>query len=282
MIDQNTKAPLAVVTMAYNEIDFLPIWLKYYGGQVGARNCYIFDHGSDDGSTRDIHGANLIKLPRTAFNDQERAIFISDYCSGLLSFFESVIYVDCDEIIVPEPDLFSGLLDFASNDRTDIVTSFGLNLIHRFPEEKPLDLSQSILSQRRWGVAVSPMAKPALIRRPVRWTPGFHASDAPTQFSGLFNFHLARCDFDISLRRQQKRRASAPVGTPDTHHHKDDDNKLIRLLNNNAQMPTKSGITLDEGCTDYVNVVHKIRDQGIKNLFESNAWQIPERFLGSF
>ena len=41
---------LAAVTMVYNEPEFIPLWIKYYGEQVGKENCYIVDNGSDDGS----------------------------------------------------------------------------------------------------------------------------------------------------------------------------------------------------------------------------------------
>jgi len=37
------RQPLAVVTMVYNEEDFLPIWLKHYSRQVGLKNCFIID-----------------------------------------------------------------------------------------------------------------------------------------------------------------------------------------------------------------------------------------------
>ena len=37
--------------MTYNEPDFVPIWTRHYTRHVGTEHCYVFDHGSDDGST---------------------------------------------------------------------------------------------------------------------------------------------------------------------------------------------------------------------------------------
>ncbi|MBE7210981.1 MAG: glycosyltransferase family 2 protein, partial [Gluconacetobacter diazotrophicus] len=33
------RAPLAVVTMVYNEAAMLPVWLRHYAAAVGAGNC---------------------------------------------------------------------------------------------------------------------------------------------------------------------------------------------------------------------------------------------------
>ena len=56
---------LAAVTMVYNEPEFIPLWIKYYGEQVGKENCYIVDNGSDDGSLDDYKDeVNIIRVPK--------------------------------------------------------------------------------------------------------------------------------------------------------------------------------------------------------------------------
>ncbi len=58
------KQGLAVVTMCYNEPDFLPIWLDYYRRQVPVEHLYVVDHGSDDGSTSVIPSLRHRKFQR--------------------------------------------------------------------------------------------------------------------------------------------------------------------------------------------------------------------------
>ena len=45
---------LAALTMAYNEPVWAAVWARFYARQVGAENCFLLDHGSDDGSTEKL------------------------------------------------------------------------------------------------------------------------------------------------------------------------------------------------------------------------------------
>lgn len=67
-----TAKTLACVTMAYNEADMLPIWLKHYGRQAKPANCFVLDHGSDDGSTANLGGAHLLRLARSPLDELSR------------------------------------------------------------------------------------------------------------------------------------------------------------------------------------------------------------------
>ena len=62
----------AIITMVYNERINLPIWIRHYTAHCPGATLFAIDHGSDDGSTRDLSGIKLIPLPRTAFDDQVR------------------------------------------------------------------------------------------------------------------------------------------------------------------------------------------------------------------
>src|ERR1700760_247982 len=109
------RLPLAVSTMVYNEPIFLALWLKYYSRQLGAENCYVVDHGSDDYSTRAVEGrCPVLRLPRTPHDDGQRVRIMGKFTESLLELYERVIYVDVDEFIVPDPRFFSGLLDFCA------------------------------------------------------------------------------------------------------------------------------------------------------------------------
>jgi hypothetical protein len=225
-----SRTPLAVVTMVYDEADFLPIWLSHYGRQVGLENCFIIDHGSDDGSTEGLRIGGVIRLKRSQFDERQRCAMIADICSGLLQYYESVAYVDVDEFLVADPDVAPGLVEYARTALVDVTTALGVNLVHLLGHESQLDLSRPILRQRAWMAAFGSMCKPNLIRRRVQWSPGFHTYDGPVEFGSLFNFHLAYVDLPLALRRQEKRRRAVQDHPRKDHHHKESDIWVRSLL----------------------------------------------------
>lgn len=200
------KPRLAAVTMVYNEANFLPVWLRHYGGLLGPEHCYVIDHGSDDGSTAALAPAHRLCLPRSPHDDARRARFVSRLCGGLLEYYDWVLYTDVDEILLPDPRLHADLGELCAQARAEVITAVGLNL-HHLPEEAPIDLAAPLGAQRRWVRFTGALCKPALIRRPVAWTPGFHCADAPICFEALYLIHLRWCDRDLGLARLAKTRA---------------------------------------------------------------------------
>ncbi len=197
---------VAVVTMLYNEPDFAPIWARHYTRQVGARNCYVVDHGSDDGSPETMGPVNLIRLPRTPFDEQQRNRFVTKLCGALLEFHCFVLHADIDEIVVADPRRYPSLRDYCENCPRDVTYAIGLNIHHQTDREPALDLDRPVTLQRRYAWFSSTMCKPLLIRRPVQWSEGFHCCEAPVQFADLYNFHLRWYDLDLALRRLAKTR----------------------------------------------------------------------------
>ena len=197
---------LAAVTMVYNEAALLPLWLRHYARQVGAAHCYVIDHGSDDGSTDDLRPASVIRLPRSPHDDARRARAVSAFCASLLEWYDGVIHTDVDEFVLADPAAWPDLRAFAAASDADAVTAIGLNVI-QVAEEAPLDPARPVLAQRAYAAFSSALCKPVLIRRPVRWAPGFHCADVALRFDGLFLFHLRYCDRDAALTRLARTRA---------------------------------------------------------------------------
>src|SRR5579863_5502571 len=139
---------VCAITNVYNESFNLPIWLRYYGAQIGSRNCIVVDHGSNDGSTADIGDVGIINMPRNKFSDEKRARFLSDLASSMLRIHDAVIYSDCDEILVADPAIYSGLADFCAKLRAPCATAIGFNLVHHLREERLIDHRLPILQQR--------------------------------------------------------------------------------------------------------------------------------------
>lgn len=202
----SSRAPIAAVTMVYNERVFLPMWLKYYGGACGVENLYVFDHGSTDRSTDDhaATGYNRMRLPRTAFDDLARAQLVQRFVNGLLEFYETVIYADADELIVPDPDAFPSLSAYAEQMQGPCAFPIGINVVHIQSAELPLDPGRPILGQRRFGRFSLNYCKPLVVRKAIGWSPGFHRSNfRPDLDPRLVLFHLKRMDAPLCYARQQ-------------------------------------------------------------------------------
>ncbi|MGI4940925.1 MAG: glycosyltransferase family 2 protein, partial [Janthinobacterium lividum] len=73
---------IAALTMVWNEPFFLPLWLRHYGRHLGPQNCFVLDHGSDDGSTEHLGGACRVLLPRTPLDEEKRARAVSSMAAS--------------------------------------------------------------------------------------------------------------------------------------------------------------------------------------------------------
>ena len=165
---------IAIMTMVYNESINLPIWLRHYTAHCPGAILFVVDHGSDDGSTANRMGANLIRLPRSPFDDGDRAEAMSHLQKALLKFYDVVIFTDCDEMLVADPRWHPSLPTFLNEVHGEVVAPVGLNVQHIPDVDPPLDLTAPILGQRRhveFGVA---FCKPIVVRTPVTRAPGFH------------------------------------------------------------------------------------------------------------
>ena len=185
-------------------------WRCYY---LATSDAKIVHHRR--GSTDESPGGypNVLSLPRGAYDAIERSAFVSAFARALLTRYDTVIYTDCDEIVVPDLSKYSGLGDYLARNSRDFVTCIGLNVVHILSDDAPIDVSQPILAQRRYAVFRSPTCKPAVTRIPLRWTPGFHACDHPHVFDpDLYLFHLPLMDYGLAVERH---RLNAAVPHPD-------------------------------------------------------------------
>lgn len=200
----------AAVTFVYNEFFNLPIWTRYYGAMFGDRNLFVIDLGTTDGSTDNLGDVNRIPLPRDEFDEFRKTGFIRSFCHGLLQYYDTVIYTDGDEIIVPDLSIYKNLKEYVETKDFDYVSCVGLNIVHVITLEDPLDLSKPILPQRRYALFGSAACKPLVTRVPLNWAPGFHCSDRRPQIDpALFNFHTKMMDYNLSLQRHRISREAA-------------------------------------------------------------------------
>ena len=97
-----SKRPGAVVTIVQDEPVFLPIWLRYYSRFYGQDDLYVLDHGSTDGST---DGPGFVRVPLS--HPTHDVAWMRDMMQRqqheLLESYRTVICVDVDEIVAPDP-----------------------------------------------------------------------------------------------------------------------------------------------------------------------------------
>lgn len=284
---------VAAVTMVHSERDMLPVWLRHYAAQVGLENCFVVDHGSDDGSTTGLGRVNVVRLPRSSLDDRKRTAFMSEFCGNLLKYYDAVIHSDVDELVVADPAYYTGLSGFCATMPAPVMTAIGLDVHHSPVMESPINPARPISQQRPWVRFVSPFCKPAAISRPVTWAPGFHSCDAPIHFGRLFLFHLKQHDAGRGLRRLHRTRALARTDPTVPWHQAITDDEFTRsLVWHWREMPHVEEVSLEmddeplKGWLDGI-VADQAKHDGQQyrlslDKLETALWRLPERFVGTF
>ena len=230
---------LAALTMAYNEPVWAGVWARFYSRQVGAANCFLLDHGSDDGSTDGL-GIHVEPLARSALDENARAATVSAVVAELLRAYDAVVHSDVDELVLADPTRYRDLLAFADAVPDLVVTAAGLDVQHLPGEEPPLDVQRPIGEQRQWVRFSGAMCKPAFVRRPVRWMPGFHRCDAEMVPGGLYLLHLRYADLRLGLERLGRTRSQS-FSSPETNlHQRVSDDEFAEMIGAIAQLPQES------------------------------------------
>ena len=230
---------LAALTMVYNEPVWAPVWVRHYARQVGPENCFVLDHGSSDGSTQAL-GVRVEPVQRAVLDEEARAALVSDRVAALLHDYDAVVHSDADELVVADPARYPDLRAFAAA-APEVATMVGLDLQHLPDEEPPLEPGHPIGAQRQWARFSAAMCKPAVVRRAVRWQPGFHASDAPPAFEAAYLVHLRYADLGSGLARLARTRAQA-FSSPQTNlHQRVPDAEFEAMMRSIAQLPRMTG-----------------------------------------
>lgn len=194
------RPEVAVITMARDEGDLLPLWVSHYARHVGIDNLVVLDDNSVDGSTEGL-GCTVHRLPPLKGEDFEpvRMQLMNGLAHGLLAAYDYVVFVDVDEFLVTDPAKYPTLGDLIeARDRPAVLGVMGLNLVH-LPqvETSPLDLSRPILEQRRFAKFTPLMCKPSVKRVAAGWALASHGIRAAYAVEPeLFMIHLKFADRD--------------------------------------------------------------------------------------
>ncbi len=216
--NENKHNPrIAIISNHYNESFHIKHWLDYYTKELGSTNCIIVDHSSTENFRQLIHNYDIgiINLPRNFLDEIQMADFISCLATSLLKFYDIIIHTDIDEIIIPSPNKYNGLVDYFSKNEHNTYTCVGLNVVNEIYQENPYNNEIPLFDQRQYVRFFSPMCKTVAIRQPVHWSPGYHGLNLEINFHdyNLFMFHMREMDFTHRLDRlgqQRKYKRSHP------------------------------------------------------------------------
>jgi hypothetical protein len=194
------KAPACVITQALSADFYFPVWHSYYGKEIGAENIFVLtDNVTKASFTKFILGG-VYACPTKLYDEVVRVRMVGSLAQALLEAYDTVIVVDTDEFIVPDPRSFDGILDYLLKRSSLYVTSIGVDLV-QLEIEPDLDPNRKILvEQRRFGYLSSSLCKTSITRMALQWGVGYHFCNNYPRFDDVFLFHLKRADRALQYR----------------------------------------------------------------------------------
>ena len=231
------RKPVAVLTMVRQEYRYLPIWLKYYGEQVGERDMFVLHHNVDDDDTcMDLvpDTVNTYKYNCPHWCSTRWNLLVFRYYMFLLKFYDVVFFTDVDEIIVPNTAKYPGglreyLAEFRNNRKLLNVRCTGIDMVQQLEsnrlckkeadverETAAFDESKTMLAQRHFGQYVPQYYnKPMITKQPFQFMIGFHGirndwngeslKDKSRVDPNLILLHLHRHDWEFYEERHVAR-----------------------------------------------------------------------------
>ena len=208
--------PACAFTIVQNESLFLPRWLAYYGRHFDPADLYVLDHGSTDGSTTGLEArCQVIRVHRSvSFDHYWLKRTVERFQAFLLKSYETVLFAEADEFILPHPGRYRGLADFIQRMPGPLARCTGFEVVHD-PSEPALRPDEPLLRQRAYWHPAPAYAKTLLARVPLSWVVGFHEvidPPSPAPDPDLVLAHLHRVDFELCRARHEataRRRWSA-------------------------------------------------------------------------
>jgi len=166
------------VTFTIDNSTYTDLWTKYYEQFVDELKIINVNESlkHDWGAT----SKNLNEVQAELFKD-----------------FGLIVFVDMDEILVPDPEKYTNLRDYLDKvDGTKRCTGYH---VMEMPGEGVLDMSRQITSQRTKWLHDPMYDKTVIITKPTVYLNNHHSEGEPQPDSDLVMFHLR--DADIASAR---------------------------------------------------------------------------------
>ena len=178
------KKKCAVFTLAHREEYFLPLWYKYYSKYFDDTDMYILNHKRKEQDEHNDGTNNLSCNIKTLINNSLHENnwmlkTLKNKQKELLELYEYVICTDADELIIPDPDKYNGIvdyIDYMKENKIDAICCYCYEVIQRL-EEEPEDIKWNeliLINQRKYWINMSTYNKPLIASRPLNWSQGRH------------------------------------------------------------------------------------------------------------
>ena len=194
-----------IFTIVYNEKYFLPLWLKYYSSHFEHKDIFILDNDSTI-PYKINKNINLIPTPSTyCFDSGWLKQTIHNKLNELLKIYETVVFVEVDEFLIPNKLLYpQGLKQFIEENKENHVTATGFDLIQK--ENEPNLNKNPIFTQRIAGNLSIKYNKTLINKKFVTWERGFHKCNEEIDPNpNLFLVHMHYLDKEIAWNRHVER-----------------------------------------------------------------------------
>jgi hypothetical protein len=199
-----TKKKCAVFTIVKNENYFLPIWLKHYKRYFDNSDIYVLDHQSNDGSTEGLDVNVELVINEIAFDHQWLVNTVENFQVKLLENYESVLFVEIDEIIYTlDKPLNEVIVDFINDENLLVQSCVSRDLLQILETEKSLNKGDLIIENRNYWFEDTIYHKTLLSKVPLKWVVGFHfiTNHNTNHTLNLRMCHLHRFDFELMCER---------------------------------------------------------------------------------
>ncbi len=124
----------------------------------------------------------LFNLP---FRDaQINCKLINEHLVKMFDMFDTIVVVDVDEYLIPDPDKYKDLTDFLEKNDDDMIVGTGYEVIRPLGR---IDYTNKILSQCKDWWYYHPCSKPVILRKPVTYVNGKHYTEEMKQEAGKRN-----------------------------------------------------------------------------------------------
>ncbi len=204
------KKSRCVFSQIHNEEMFFNLWLKYYQKFFDPEDIYVLHNIKPREVDFDRwlpSQQGFVRIPNPDIQNIDFQIYVDRINSlqrDLLKRYEVVLFAEIDEFVA-HPD---GLSTYINGWTGDVAVCKGYEVVHRFDEEPPLDLSRPIMAQRKWWYPCHLYDKPLLSRIPLTYRWGCHYCDEvpwETTDPDLLLLHLHKMDYDLCVRRKLER-----------------------------------------------------------------------------
>ena len=218
------------VTIAHKEAHWLDMWTNYYLSQCD--KVLVLDQGGNTITIQDERLEVREFFPDLVGDWAENIKKVNNIRAEALERFDTVLFADVDEFLVPDPDYHESLRMYLHLNRRKVVYTYGWDVIG-LPSDVPLHWSFPLLSQRELMSFNFLYGKPSVAKEPITLGEGGHhisgdyARNAENTDNTLWLFHFKMADWGEFKRRQGI-----------SHKHADD-NTLTGLLYRNQESWTK-------------------------------------------